>query len=76
MRIIIEIDDVLMAEAMALISARTKKEAVETALRELVRRHKTANAIRSLRGKIQWEGDLDAMRRGDAATEWSTDGEE
>jgi Arc/MetJ family transcription regulator len=59
----IDIDDKLMAEAMELMSARTKKQAVEDALREAVQRRRSANAILALRGKVEWVGDLDAMRR-------------
>lgn len=59
----IDIDDKLIAEAMALTGAKTKKQAVEEALRDQVRCRKAANALLQLRGKIEWEGDLDAMRR-------------
>ena len=40
MRTNIDIDEKLMAEAMKLMPARTKKQAVDTALREAVRRRK------------------------------------
>ncbi len=36
---------------------------VEEALAMLVRSRSAAAALRPLRGKIEWEGDLDAMRR-------------
>ncbi|WP_267347212.1 type II toxin-antitoxin system VapB family antitoxin [Sphingomonas carotinifaciens] len=62
MRTNIEIDDALMAEAMEATGARTKKEAVEAALRQLVQLKRQAG-IRELRGKMEWIGDLDAMRR-------------
>ncbi|WP_342657872.1 type II toxin-antitoxin system VapB family antitoxin [Sphingomonas sp. NY01] len=62
MRTNIEIDDALMAEAMEATGARTKKEAVEAALRQLVQLKRQAG-IRELRGKVEWIGDLDAMRR-------------
>jgi len=42
--------------------AKTKREAVEAALRLLVS-IKQQERIRRLRGKLKWEGDLDAMRR-------------
>lgn len=62
MRTNIAIDDKLMAEAMAVSGARTKKAVVEEALRLLVQR-RALEELRSLRGKIEWVGDLDAMRR-------------
>ena len=62
MRTNIEIDDTLMAEALAATGARTKREVVEEGLRILIRLAKQAQ-IRELRGALQWEGDLDAMRR-------------
>jgi Arc/MetJ family transcription regulator len=58
----IEIDDALMADATAATGLRTKREVVETGLRLLVR-VKKQTALRKLRGKLKWEGDLDAMRR-------------
>ncbi|WP_157015217.1 type II toxin-antitoxin system VapB family antitoxin [Mesorhizobium xinjiangense] len=63
MRTNIDIDEELMAEAMALSGAKTKKETVERALRDLVRRRRAVKDILALQGKIEWEGDLDAMRR-------------
>lgn len=62
MRTNIEIDDALMSEALAVTHARTKREVVEEGLRTLVRLAKQAR-IRELRGALEWEGDLDAMRR-------------
>lgn len=62
MRTNIEIDDELMAEAMKAIGARTKREAVETALRETVEAFRRQEILK-LRGKINWVGDLDEMRR-------------
>lgn len=65
MRTNIDIDDKLIAEAMSLTGATTKKQAVDEALREVVKLRKAREAIRSLYGQVQWEGDLDAMRRAD-----------
>ena len=64
MRTNIEIDDKLMAEAMKASGARTKREVVERGLEYVLQMSRQAE-IRKLRGKIQWEGDLDAMRRDD-----------
>jgi len=63
MRTNIEIDDKLMSDALRLTGAKTKKEAVEMGLRTLLRLQQQAQ-LRQLRGKLQWEGDLEAMRVG------------
>jgi Arc/MetJ family transcription regulator len=63
MRTNIEIDDEVMAEAQKLIGAATKRETVDTALRELVARHRRLGLL-DLRGKVRWEGDLSESRRG------------
>lgn len=63
MRVTIEIDDELMAEAMEITGLPTKKATVEYALRWIVRNHRRKQALEELRG-IGWEGDLDAMREG------------
>jgi Arc/MetJ family transcription regulator len=41
---------------------KTKREAVELGLQTLVRLSKQEE-IRRFRGKLHWEGDLDAMRK-------------
>ena len=61
MRTNIEIDDKLMAEALEVSGASTKREAVELGLQALVRLKRQAE-IRKYRGMLNWEGDLDAMR--------------
>jgi Arc/MetJ family transcription regulator len=58
----IEIDDELIAEAMRKYGLKTKKEAVDLALRRLVGPRLSPEFFESLRG-IGWEGDLDEMRR-------------
>ena len=64
MRTTIVIDDQLMAEALRLSGARTKKQAVEEGLRLLIgARLQEQVQVRRLRGKVRWTGDLDAMRR-------------
>ena len=62
MRTNIVLDDDLVAEAMRRTGIKTKRAVVEEALRKLIRL-KRQEVIRSLRGKLHWEGDLDAMRR-------------
>jgi Arc/MetJ family transcription regulator len=63
MRTNIVIDDELMDEARRLTGVRTKREAVDLALRELVARHRGVGIL-ELRGRVHWEGDLAASRRG------------
>jgi Arc/MetJ family transcription regulator len=62
MRTNIVIDDRLMAATLKATGLKTKREAVEEGLRALLRL-KEQTDLRKLRGKYQWEGDLDAMRR-------------
>jgi Arc/MetJ family transcription regulator len=61
MRTNIVIDDELMANAIKATGLATKKEVVEQGLRLLIKR-KEQQAIRDLRGKLKWEGNLDDMR--------------
>ncbi len=61
MRTNIVIDDELMREALASTGASTKREAVDLALRTLVRLARQER-IKAFRGKLTWEGDLDTMR--------------
>lgn len=63
MRTNIEIDDEIMGEAQRLIGARSKRETVDTALRELVARHRRLGVL-ELRGKVHWAGDLGKSRQG------------
>jgi len=61
MRTNIVIDDALMREALTASGYKTKKETVEEGLKLLITMGKQAS-IRNLRGKLKWEGNLDAMR--------------
>lgn len=61
MRTNIVIDDKLMSDALKATGLQTKKEAVEEGLKALIRLKKQAD-IRSLKGRLKWEGDLDDMR--------------
>lgn len=61
MRTNIVIDDKLMDDALKATGLSTKKEAVEEGLKLLIMRNKQ-QAIRKLRGKLKWEGNLDQMR--------------
>jgi len=62
MRTNIVIDEDLMKEAMMLSRLKTKKAVVESGL-ELSIQIKKQEQLKSLRGKLKWIGDLDAMRR-------------
>jgi len=61
MRTNIVIDDDLINEAMTLSKLKTKKSVVETGLKLLVQ-IKKQERLKSLRGKLEWDGDLNAMR--------------
>jgi Arc/MetJ family transcription regulator len=61
MRTSIEIDDTLLAEAMAATGLKTKRKVVEAGLR-LLARHKRQADARELFGRIRWEGDLPRER--------------
>ena len=61
MRTNIVIDDKLMRDTLRATGLKTKREAVEEALRTLLRLKKQAE-IRRFRGKLNWQGDLNAMR--------------
>lgn len=63
MRTNLDLDDELMAEALQASGAKTKKAAVEEALRLMVRLSRQRRALDDLWG-IGWEGDLDASREG------------
>ena len=61
MRTNIVIDDDLMKAVLKATGLKTKKQAVEAALRMLLQLHRQS-AVRRFRGKLEWTGDLDAMR--------------
>jgi Arc/MetJ family transcription regulator len=63
MRTNIDIDEQLVRQAMRKTGATTKKAVVDAGLRLLVKTHSQV-AFRRLRGKIQWEGDLNESRLG------------
>jgi len=64
----IEIDDALIAEALSLTGASTKREVVDIALRRLVAKGTLYRAIRGLRGKLVWEGDIASWRSSRSAS--------
>jgi len=63
MRTTIEIDDDLLAVAMAATGLTSPTATVEAALRRLVRHDRQTQAVADMAG-LGWEGNLDAMRAG------------
>lgn len=63
MRTNIDIDDDLMSEALRRSGFPTKRAAVEEGLRLLIQTRRQP-AIRRLRGKVTWTGDLEDSRAG------------
>jgi len=61
MRTNIEIEDQLIADVMKRGQLRTKKEAVKKALEAYVQLLKRKEIL-TLRGVVDWQGDLDEMR--------------
>ncbi len=62
MRTNIVIDEKLMSEALRLTGANTKRRVVEDSLKLMIQ-VKRQERIRAARGKLQWRGDLEVMRR-------------
>lgn len=61
MEVKVKIDDQLVQSALQLSGLGTQKEVVEEALKAFVQLLQQ-NSIKSLRGKLNWEGDLNEMR--------------
>ncbi len=61
MRVSIEVDEKLMRDALRATGSKTMREVVELGLRTLLRLRKQ-EALRRLRGKLEWRGDLQGMR--------------
>lgn len=59
----IEIDDTLMADAMAVSGLSTKRAVVEEGLRLLITLKRQAE-VSELFGTVRWGGDLEESRRG------------
>jgi Arc/MetJ family transcription regulator len=70
MRTNIDIDDALLAEVMEKTGAKTKREAVHEALENSLRNLRQREALRSLKGKVEWIGDLDEMRTDPPDSPW------
>lgn len=65
----IDIDDELVGEVMRRYNLKTKREAVDFALRKVVGPRVTTEDILALHG-VGWEGDLDAMRADNLDGQW------
>lgn len=61
MRTNIIIDDKLMDTALKSTGLKTKKEVVEEGLRTLIK-IKNQKKLKSLYGKLHWEGNIEKMR--------------
>ena len=61
MRTNIVIDDDLMNDVLTTTGLHTKREAVESGLRLLLRLARQER-LRDLRGRLAWTGDLEGMR--------------
>lgn len=57
----IVIDDDLLADALEATGAKSKREVVELGLAMLVKLSRQER-IKEFRGKLRWQGDLEAMR--------------
>ena len=62
----IVLDEGLVAKGLKITGLKTKKALVNHALSQLVRRE-TQLGLLGLRGKVKWDGDLIAMRKGRVA---------
>ena len=62
MRTTLNLDDQALAEAMAYAEGTTKTEVINEALRNFAR-GKRRRKLLDLRGQVEWQGDIDALRK-------------
>ena len=62
MRTTLNIDDDALKNAMKLAKGKTKTAVINEALREYTRRRRLRGFL-YLEGKVQWQGDLDELRK-------------
>jgi Arc/MetJ family transcription regulator len=62
MRTNIVLDEKLIEKGKKYTGINTKKDLVDFALRELIKREERKKTL-ALKGKLHWEGDLEEMRR-------------
>jgi Arc/MetJ family transcription regulator len=58
----IVLNEDLVAQGLQLTGLKTRRQLVDHALHEMVR-HRRQKEILSLKGKIDWQGDLSTLRR-------------
>jgi len=63
MRTNIVLDEALIEQARKLTGIKTKKDVIHEALRTLIRLRQQAG-VRTLRGKLHWDGSLEEQRQG------------
>lgn len=61
MKTSVEVDNALVIDALKVTGLTAQDEVIELALKILIQM-KHQEAIKSFRGKLCWEGDLEAMR--------------
>jgi len=62
MRTTLNIDDDALQAAMSFAQGQTKTEVINEALRRFVRA-KRRRQLLQFQGKVEWEGDIDALRK-------------
>lgn len=62
MRTTLNLEDRALADAMAFAKGRTKTEVVNEALRRFARGQRRKELL-DLRGKVEWDGDVDQLRK-------------
>ena len=62
MRTTLNLDDEALAAAMRYSTSKTKTEVINQALRQFART-KRRKGLLDLRGKVRWQGNLDALRK-------------
>jgi Arc/MetJ family transcription regulator len=62
MRTTLNIDDEALERAMKVSSGKTKTQVINEALREFARRRRVRGLL-EFRGKAEWTGDLDKLRK-------------
>jgi Arc/MetJ family transcription regulator len=59
----IVLNDHLLQEAFQITGAKSKRQVIEIALERLVHQGDAVKALLKLKGKLNWEGDLNSMRK-------------